>query len=405
MTPTRLATAALASAALLAAAAAVPLSATAGPAQERTSTVSAPAPLPTLPTTGLNILLGNDDGWNALGIQAVKTALEAAGHHVTMAAPASNNSGVSARVAFGGKVEVIDHGNGQWSTAGSPVTSMMYGMEHLFLKQKGKKPDLVVSGTNIGANAGFDTNYSGTVGVATVASGAYDVPAIAISTDTTYGQDAQGAYTQTANYLVDMIKKGVPDLPRGQFLNINYPNLTGALTAPKGTVYTRNAQSSQASFSFAAPTDGTNDWSIVPGRSAEKPAPGTDLAELANGYVTVSVLDADRSMSATEVPDVARLIRKVNGQGEPVPAPVPAPKVQKLPKKVLASTKQWIKATATDGTKLTFTWKPAKGKTFTSKAKVSSGVVTFKAPKARGSYKVVVKAAGKKVRTGKVAVR
>src|SRR3954453_10629940 len=131
MTPIRFAATAIGGTALMAAALAVPISTSSAGAALQSTTATAPA---TLPTTGLDILLSNDDGWDALGIQAVKSALVDAGHHVTMSAPAANNSGVSARVQFGGNLEVIDHGDTEYSTTGSPVTSLIYGMEELFLK-------------------------------------------------------------------------------------------------------------------------------------------------------------------------------------------------------------------------------------------------------------------------------
>ncbi len=380
------------------------------PAMNATSTAApAPGSVGTLPTNRpLNILLSDDDGWNALGITAVYDKLTAAGHHVTISAPATDQSGVSAKVSFYGNLSVIEQEPNKYSVSDSPVTSTIYGMEELFIKQKGYQPDLVVSGTNVGANTGFDTNFSGTVGNATVASGMYGVPAIAISTDYTYPDKNTGAYDETADLLVDMIDQGIPKLSRGEFLNVNYPILSGTLTKPKGIRYASNSPASAAAFSFTQVAG--NDWTIVPARGTEVSPAGSDIALLGQGYVTIGVLKADRSVPTTEVPGVSSLIRRLTGQPEPSTPkpPVVKPTVEKLPKKVLAKTSQWLKATGTAGTAVRVTWKPTgkkakRLKTVKVGSSVAGGVIRFKAPR-KGTYQVTVTSGATKLRAGKVRV-
>ncbi|TIC88964.1 5'/3'-nucleotidase SurE [Nocardioides sp. GY 10113] len=272
------------------------------PAPPAAAASEAPA---TLPTEGLDILLTNDDGWNAPGISAVFDALTAAGHHVTMVAPAANQSGVSAQVQFYGAVTVTERGPDRWSVTTTPAGTVHFAMDQLFA---GERPDLVVSGTNVGQNTGFDTNYSGTVAAATVASGAYGVPAVAISTATSYGREAEAAYGETADLLVEMIAAGLPELPRGEYLNVNYPVLSEARPAPLGLVYAENSQESLARIGFAQdPTDPSR-YAIAPGLNPVQHAEGTDTKELADGYVTVTVLEADRSVDAAKAPAVLQLL-------------------------------------------------------------------------------------------------
>lgn len=398
-----------------AAAAAAALTLALLPAGAASSSVSGPAPAAaaqsatTLPTTGLDILLTNDDGWNAPGIQAVYEALTTAGHHVTMAAPATNQSGVSARVAFGGTVDVVNRGETKWSVSGSPVTSVIFGLEHLL---KNNRPDLVVSGTNVGANTGFDTNYSGTIGAATVAAGAYDLPAIAFSTDTVHGSEATAAYAQSADLLVDMIGHGIPDLPRGQFINVNYPLLSADRPAPLGLRYATNSMASQAAFSF---TQGEGDsFTIVPGRSSEVPAPGTDAAVLKAGYVSVGLLDADRSIEADQATDVTALVRRVSGEKDPQPPVTPPVKpvkpvkatAEKLPARVAGGTSLWVRTTGLDGTRVVITWNPTKkgARTITRRAVVKDGLLSVHVPRRTGRHRVTLVATGTKVRTSRVRV-
>lgn len=260
----------------------------------------------------LNILLTNDDGWDAPGINAVYGALVAEGHHVTIVAPSSNQSGVSARVDFSGTltaVQPVADDPNIWSVSTSPAGSVLFAMGTVLEE----KPDLVISGTNVGANTGFDTNFSGTIGAATVATGMFDVPAIAVSTATTgWGHDATGPFEETADFVVDLIDRGLPTLDRGEFLNVNYPLLTEEEPEPLGVRYTPTSMASAAAFRYSQdPADPTR-YRILGGRGTEQPAAGTDAAVLAEGYVTIGVLDADRSVSRREVPAVARLARRLD---------------------------------------------------------------------------------------------
>ncbi|TYL55326.1 hypothetical protein FXB39_02965 [Nocardioides sp. BGMRC 2183] len=375
----------------------------AGPADRPAVPATAPvaATGATLPTEGLDILLTNDDGWDALGITAVREALTEAGHHVVTVAPSENNSGVSARVQLGGQVNAVEHEPDLWSVSTSPAGTVHFGMDEFFSDDA---PDLVISGTNVGQNTGFDTNYSGTVGAATVASGAYDVPAVAISTAAPWGNDAGGAYDETADLLVEMIDEGLPVLPRGQFLNVNYPQLSSTRAEPLGIRYASNSQASLASIKFA-PAAGEDPtlYDIVLGLGSEPHAAGTDTKLLGEGYVTVGVLDADRSVDAVQVPDVTDLVAVLNGDE---PAPEPAAVVRKLPGKVAARTGYWVRtANIADGTKVSVVWKSGRKVLARSTATVKSDLFTLRAPKKKGTYTVTVSQGKKKLRAQKVSVR
>lgn len=374
-----------------------------GPADRPVSPASAPvtAAGATLPTEGLDILLTNDDGWDALGITAVREALTAAGHHVVTVAPSENNSGVSARVQFSGQVNAVEHEPDLWSVTTSPAGTVHFGMDEFFSDDA---PDLVISGTNVGQNTGFDTNYSGTVGAATVASGAYDVPAVAISTAAPWGNDAGGAYEETADLLVEMIDEGLPQLPRGQFLNVNYPQLSSAQSEPLGVRYAMNSQASLASIKFA-PAGGADPtlYNITPGLSPEQHNDGTDTKLLGQGYVTVGVLDADRSVDPAEVGDVVDLVAVLNGDD---PAPAPAAVVRKLPAKVAARTGYWVRTVnIADGKRVSVVWKSGRKVVARSTATVKADLFTLRAPKKKGTYAVTVSQGKMKLRSQKVNVR
>lgn len=140
-------------------------------------------------TAPLNILLTNDDGVDAPGIRAVREALLAAGHKVTMVAPIEDHSGSGAQVTTRGSIGYQERSSGVWSVDGFPADAVLIGLLHIM---KDEKADLVVAGANFGQNLGYAIN-SGTVGAATVAMYA-GVPAIALSVGVDYAEVSAQPY-------------------------------------------------------------------------------------------------------------------------------------------------------------------------------------------------------------------
>ncbi|GAA4823303.1 5'/3'-nucleotidase SurE [Tomitella cavernea] len=286
----------------------------AGPYEIDTSLAADSAPAP------MRILLTNDDGWNADGIQATYAALKDAGYDVTMVAPLENQSGKSAGFEFTGSIEVT-HPSGDpdvYAVSATPVGALMFGLNEVF---QGKPPDLVVSGTNVGTNTGADTNYSGTVGAAVVAAGVYRIPAIAVSTAT--NRDGTGAFEETSDLVTGILADGIPQFPAGTVLNINYPLLAEGAAQPNGYVYAPMSDVSQAEIGYEKIGDTT--YKLRPARSDAVPEPGSDLAELKAGNVTFTVLEANRTAPAADAAAVKELVAGLNGDtSTPTGPAVPA---------------------------------------------------------------------------------
>ncbi len=128
----------------------------------------------------LNILLTNDDGYQADGIRAMGAALAEAGHRVTMLAPSGNRSCTSHRITVHDRLAIENHGETDgvpaYSCSGTPADCVRVGvLSGLF-----DRPDIVVSGINHGVNLGDDVRYSGTVSAAAEAA-LLGLPGVAIS--------------------------------------------------------------------------------------------------------------------------------------------------------------------------------------------------------------------------------
>jgi 5'-nucleotidase len=127
----------------------------------------------------LEVLVSNDDGYSAAGIDTVVETLRAMPNvHITVSAPATNQSGVGSSSTDGPVSATDQHtasGYPVWAVAGFPVDAVRYA-----LRTRHVNPDLVVSGSNIGQNIGPLVAISGTVGAAREAA-QNSIPVLAIS--------------------------------------------------------------------------------------------------------------------------------------------------------------------------------------------------------------------------------
>jgi 5'-nucleotidase len=268
-----------------------------------------PAPSPRGVDGPLNILLVNDDGWDAAGITAVYDALREAGHHVTLVAPARNQSGASMS-SSSTPLEVTqpEPGSPKYSVAGTPVDAVNVG---LFGLLRGKKPDVVVSGPNHGANVGANVNYSGTVGAAVAASEA-GIPAFAVSADV----DAAGVadFTTAATVTVRLVEKfaraDFQGVGRRALINVNVPFRTAELDKPRGVVVVDAAAGGPRKVVYRNTGDGfwAPEFAYDP-----RVGPSSDDAErLASGYVTVTALSTARQTLPSSQGGVRDLVRSAD---------------------------------------------------------------------------------------------
>jgi 5'-nucleotidase len=165
-----------------------------------------------------SILITNDDGIFASGIYALKQAMESLGR-VTVVAPLSEKSAVGHAITISDplRVETVER-NGSffgYAVNGTPADCVKLAVAALCEQ----KPDLVVSGINLGPNTATNILYSGTVSAA--AEGAMlGIPSLAVSVATF----SKTAFEPAARFIVklaeEVLRRG---LPEGTLLNVNVP--------------------------------------------------------------------------------------------------------------------------------------------------------------------------------------
>jgi len=229
------------------------------------------------------ILVTNDDGIQAPEIAVLAAALSEIGE-VWVYAPDRQQSAVGHGVSLHRPLRVTSYKERWFMVDGTPTDCVMLAVRDLL----GRRPDLVVSGINPGANLGDDVTYSGTV------AGAYEgmllgLPSFAISNvsyaPTQYGA-AEKAAVAIASYL---LREG---LPPDTMLNVNVPDLpaeeiTGYAITRMGR---RNYQ--DEIVHRVDPRGGSYYWigGAAPSHFSE---PGTDFEAIENNRVSVTPLHRD----------------------------------------------------------------------------------------------------------------
>jgi 5'-nucleotidase len=163
------------------------------------------------------ILLANDDGFRAAGLNALRAAL-VADADVIVCAPDSEQSASSHSLSLHRPLRLSDHGAGVFSIDGTPA-DCVYTAFFAGTRILPRRPDLVLSGLNHGANLGDDVFYSGTVAAAR--EGALrGVPALALSSGALDEASRAAAAREAARIALALFRAQ----PTGPLLiNVNIP--------------------------------------------------------------------------------------------------------------------------------------------------------------------------------------
>jgi len=247
----------------------------------------------------MKILLVNDDGIDAVGIQTLAKTL-AGGHELTVVAPETERSAFSHSVTIFRDLSYKKTAHGtinSYALSGTPADCVKFAVIHLL---KNKKPDLVLSGINSGPNLGSDIMYSGTVAAASEAA-FLGIPAIAVSlggflsvgAETREHFKAQEYYAAAAEFVkrnLDALYAVARRYTGEMLLNINYP----VKTPCKGALFTKAGLNWYDDY-----FDENFESGVV--QLKGKPIPHAmdeadcDVAAVKNGYAAITPLRLDRN--------------------------------------------------------------------------------------------------------------
>ena len=241
----------------------------------------------------MKILLSNDDGYQAAGLQALYQALCSLGE-VDVVAPEHNNSAKSNALTLHSPLYVHTAHNGFRYVNGTPADCVHIALTGLL----GYRPDLVVSGINNGANMGDDTIYSGTVGAA-MEGYLFGVPSIAFSQTERGWQHLDGAAAMAqalVAYLAPSVMAYSQVADKGRdapwLLNVNIPCLPREQIRGFKVARLGRRHAAEPVISQVNPRGETMYW-IGSAGAAKDDLEGTDFHATREGYATVTPLQID----------------------------------------------------------------------------------------------------------------
>jgi 5'-nucleotidase len=263
----------------------------------------------------LRVLLTNDDGIDAEGLQALRRELGTLEDiQLAVIAPDGNRSATARSITFRRPLWVqevpFDDGTVGYACDGTPVDCVRLASLGLI---DGFEPDLIVSGINHGANLGDDITYSGTVAAA-LEGVVLGIPGIAVSQQSSkremdFRLGHQFDFSKAAAFTARVVDRldDVP-LPTGTLLNINVPagEIGGVEVAHLGKRIYRDR------LDLIEEESGRKLYRVYGDSPVHDDEPGTDLAAVSAGRISVTPLHfdltAEHGMEALRAFDLAHLL-------------------------------------------------------------------------------------------------
>ena len=232
----------------------------------------------------MKILITNDDGIHAFGLEFLAEILRGVGD-VSIVAPDRENSGASRSVTLHRPLRPVPRGKDAFQVDGTPTDCVLMALGSILPEP----PDIIFSGINHGPNLGDDVLYSGTVAGA-MEGLAYGIPGVAISLAGRHGEMLEGDRAWIEQLVSGIIDRG--DFPTGMLLNINIPAIPG--DEIKGTRITTLGKRKYT----GALVDAEDRWGrrvhwIGGGKLSWSGGDDCDFKAIEDGFISITPLQTD----------------------------------------------------------------------------------------------------------------
>jgi len=236
----------------------------------------------------MRILITNDDGIHAEGLEVLERIARTLTDDVWIVAPETDQSGLAHSLTLSEPLRLRKVRDKTYALRGTPTDCVIMAIRSLM----DEAPDLVLSGVNSGQNVADDVTYSGTVAGAMEGT-LLGVRSIAISQAYNFVNGRIVPWDVVETLAPDLLKKLVRiDLPAGTLLNVNFPNC--AADEVKGVVVTDQGEMTHA-LSIEERHDGRGFpyfW-LKFGRRDFSQETNSDIKAISNGYISVTPLKMD----------------------------------------------------------------------------------------------------------------
>jgi len=256
----------------------------------------------------LKILISNDDGVDADGIQALAAEF-GRDHSVVVVAPEREKSTTGHHLTLHKPLRVRQLRKNVYFVSGGPADCIHIGLNVIL---KGRKPDLILSGINRGANLGQDVFYSGTASAAREGAN-QGIPSVGVSLCLDFHKRGKQEHFQTAakslRQVLDRVlphfagkpnaswKNGLKHWPQGMMLNVNVPNLP--LNKLKGIAAATQGYRIYSTNIIQRVDSRERDYFWIGGTyQGYRDIEQSDCWYVDQGYVSVTPLELDTTMSS-----------------------------------------------------------------------------------------------------------
>lgn len=235
----------------------------------------------------MRILVTNDDGIHSPGLKLLEEVARQLSDDVWVVAPEFDQSGVSHSLSLSDPLRLRRISDRHFAVKGTPTDCVIMGTRHVLAEGR---PDLVLSGINLGQNVAEDVTYSGTIAAA-MEGAILGVPSIALSQ--AYGRSGRDnikwrcAERHAAIVVRKILDQGIPE---DIVINVNFPDCEP--DEVQGTAVTAQGRRDKELLSIDARKDGRGNpyyW-IGFARGAYEAGNGTDLKAVAENRISVTPL-------------------------------------------------------------------------------------------------------------------
>ena len=238
----------------------------------------------------MRILITNDDGIEAPGLDVLEHIAGEITKEVWVVAPETDQSGASHSLTLAEPLRMRELAKRRYAVKGTPTDCVIMGVRHLLAETP---PDLVLSGINRGQNLADDVNYSGTVAGA-IEGVLLGVRSIAMSLVTGPMETGQPIWDTPMRHGAELMRKLLKaGWPQGVMLNVNFPDC--APDAVKGMAATTQGQRDPGLLTIddRLDTRGRPYYWVGIKRRQARPPKGTDLWAVQSGRISVTPLHLD----------------------------------------------------------------------------------------------------------------
>jgi len=245
----------------------------------------------------MRILITNDDGIHAPGLEACEKIARALSDDVWIVAPELDQSGVSHSLSLNDPLRLREVGPRHFAVRGTPTDCVIMGARHIL---GDTLPDIVLSGVNKGRNVAEDVVYSGTIAGALEGT-ILGLPSFALSQEFSIATREKPLWDTALQFGPPILRKVIAaGIPKNTVINVNFPACAPEDVA--GIRVTRQGKRNLGFLRVDQRSDGRGNPYFWIGfeRAAvmDTPEEGTDLAALAARYVSVTPLRLDRTDEA-----------------------------------------------------------------------------------------------------------